>query len=74
MAGRWVAPEPYGSLIDRVNARDQAYFKAHPTERFWYRAIIPGEFWPGRYETATLVEVEAIVPGVLVRRPLAVPP
>jgi hypothetical protein len=73
MSGRFVAPEPFGNLIDRVLARDADYFKRHPEERVWVRAAVKGEFWPARYETATLVSVERISGNVIIRRPLSVP-
>jgi hypothetical protein len=73
MSGRWVAPEPYGSLIDRVLARDADYFRRHPEEQVWVRASVEGEFWPARYESASLVSVERISGNVIIRRPLSVP-
>ena len=41
-------PEPFSSLVDKVNDRDREFFVKHPDIDRYIRQYIPGEFWPAK--------------------------
>jgi hypothetical protein len=59
-------------ILDRVSAKDRAYFEQYPGERSYFRDYVPGEFGP--YTTTLphdlIIEVKQLAPGVYRRRGL----
>jgi hypothetical protein len=65
-----VAPEPFGSAIDRANDLDRDWFAKHPNADERVRATVLGEFWPEPVAAGTLVRVVRVAPGLRARIPL----
>ena len=78
MSAVQAAREPFGTIADRVSARDRAFFAEHLGEPCYLRPYIPGEFSPEALaavgapapEQDSWVLVTALVPGVRTRRPV----
>jgi hypothetical protein len=72
------AREPFGTIADRVSARDRGFFDDHPGEPAYLRRYIPGEFPSEALAAAdcdapkarSWVMVTALAPGIRVRRPI----
>jgi hypothetical protein len=73
-----VAREPFGTIADRVGARDRSFFDEHPAESAYLRPYVPGEFSPEGLaavgvpapEQDSWVLVTALGPGLRTRRPV----
>jgi hypothetical protein len=58
-----VPPRRFRRLMQRVSARDRAYFERRPDVTDYVRPYVPGESWPLVFP-ATHVRVTQIAPGV----------
>jgi hypothetical protein len=70
--------EPFATIVDRVNERDRAYFRAHPTEGAYLRPYVPGEYPPEMLadmgaeapDQDAWVLVWNVTPGIRCREPV----
>jgi hypothetical protein len=67
------APEPFGSLIERITADDRRWFEEHSLADERIRRYAPGERWPLRYPDTCRVLVVQIKPGFRMRHCDAAP-
>src|SRR4051812_4335222 len=61
-------PEPFGSIVDRVNEQDREWFAERPFADERFRKYVDGEFWPMRYREGSRVKVRLLAPGIRSRQ------
>lgn len=62
------APEPFGSLIDDVCAKDRCWFEKHPGEVSYHRDFVSGEDYPFDFGRVLYVRVTQVAVGVRTRQ------
>ncbi len=57
-------PPSVGKLVDRLMAKDAAWFRDNPGRTVFTRQYVPGEAWPHHAPLGSRVTVTLIAPGV----------
>ncbi len=63
-------PRRIRRLIERLDARDKAWFARHPGQPRFVRPVVAGELWPEPHGPDTLVLVTQVSPGTRARQAL----